>query len=192
MPVGSQICFRLSSLVQYQGKGILLIRNPFDAMISFFRHNIEGFHSRTEASKKDKKENIGVFYTQEFEAYAYSHIKKWRTIAEDWVTAGDVVVIHYEELRENKVAELEKMLNHLQIPLDRRRLSCVEYADLNVFKRKKSKLKHSPYSKGLSRIIWKNIGEVDRLLVRMGQRGIPYHMYESLRCFDNVTVSYGP
>ena len=160
-------------------------------MISYFRHIIQGFHSRSEASKKKKKENIGVFYTEVFEAYAYSHIKKWRTIVEDWVIAGDVVVIHYEELRENKVAELEKMLNHLQIPLDRRRLSCVEYADLNVFKRTKNKLKHSPYSKGLSRIIWKHIGEVDRLLVRMGHKGIPYHKYESLRCFDNVTVSYG-
>ena len=117
-------------------------------------------------------------------AYACSHINTWIAIIEDWVTAGDVVA-------ENKVSELEKMLNHLQIPLDRRRVSCVEYADLNVFKRTKNKLKHSLYSKGLSRIIWKNIGEVDRLLVRMGHKGIPYHKYERLRCFDNVTVSYG-
>ena len=64
------------NMAQFGGKSILLIRNPFRAMLSFFRHSIHGFHYGSEASKNKINENIGVFYTARFEAYAYSHIEK--------------------------------------------------------------------------------------------------------------------
>ena len=167
-----------------------MIRNPFKAMVSYFRHSVLGFHSSAEISSQNL-ENIGVFYTPLFEEYAYSHIKKWRAIAEDWVTVGDVLVVHYEDVMEDRKHEVERMLEHLNIARDSRRLDCLQYADLSLYKRRTKKLTHSPYSRALADTIWENIGHVDRLLVRMGHKGIPYGKYGKECSFDNVNVSWG-
>ena len=124
-----------------------------------------------------KRDNIGVFYTPEFEVFAYNHVEKWRLIVEDWVTAGDVHVVHFENVLDDKIGEVEKMLTFLNLKLDKRRLDCLRNADVDVFKRSSSKLVHSPYSAGLVRTIQDNIDQVNRVLVEHGHSGIPYDKY---------------
>ena len=181
---------RLENLVKFQGRGILMIRNPFRAMLSFFRHSIHGFHSGSEASRDKSKENIGLFYTTRFAAYVQSHILKWRAVVEDWVTAGDILVVHYEDLVDDKNAELERMLDYLKIKVDKRRLECLKTADLTLFKRKTKALTHSPYSTSMANTVWSHIHAVDKLLVKMGHKGIPYHKYQALRTYPSVNVFY--
>ena len=186
---------RFENLVYYHGKGILMIRNPFKAILSYFRHSVFGFHSNSEYTLKNyklkAKENIGVFYTPLFEKYAYNAIRKWRALVEDWVTVGEVLVVHYEEIIEDKKAEVERIIKHLDIEIDTRRVKCLVYTDLDLFKRRASKMTHSPYSRPLADFILDNIRVVDKLLVKMGHKGIPYEKYGMKRCFESLNVSYG-
>ena len=110
-PVNSVYLYaRFNNLVYFNGRGILLIRNPFKALISYFRHLIVGFHSGSNvlnATTRRRREHIGVFYTEEFEVFAYNHVEKWRQIVEDWVTVGNVHVVHFEHVLEDKIGEVE-------------------------------------------------------------------------------------
>ena len=171
-----------------------MIRNPFQALVSYYRNRVLGFHSQAVltsnqreenigVSANQRRENIGVFYTPEFEEFAYKHVKKWRLVVEDWVKTGDVHVVHFENVLDDKIGELEKMLSFLNLKPDKDRLDCLLQADVNIFKRKSSKLVHSPYSAELARTIQANIETVDRVLVRYGHTGIPHHKYGKDRVF---------
>ena len=76
----SVVFFRLENLVYFQGSGILLIRNPFKAILSYYRHGVFGFHSGSKFSSdvQKNKENIGMFYIPLFEKFAEKQISKWR------------------------------------------------------------------------------------------------------------------
>ena len=50
---------RLENILSFNGKGILLIRNPFKAIQSWYRHLQKGVHSDTEY--KDQEQ--GIFLT---------------------------------------------------------------------------------------------------------------------------------
>ena len=105
-------------MVHFNGKGILLIRNPFKAILSAFRHIHFGAHSDSEIktrinvlgalqSKQDKNKKINV---EHFEMYALSHIKLWREIIEHWITLGEVLVVHFEDVVDDKRRPLKPSL----------------------------------------------------------------------------------
>ena len=84
---------RFVNIVHFNGKGILLIRNPFKAILSAFRHIHFGAHSDSEIktrmivlgalqSKQDENKRINV---EHFEKFGLSHIKLWREIIEHWI-----------------------------------------------------------------------------------------------------------
>ena len=46
---GYSLLFRLDSILYYSGRGILLIRNPYRAILSWYKHLYLGVHSDTDA-----------------------------------------------------------------------------------------------------------------------------------------------
>ena len=178
--------FGFDNLVYFNGKGILLIRNPFKAILSAFRHQTVGVHSNSlialrvnilSAFTHNSKENE-AFNGKEFEKFVINHIKVWKEIVEDWIYLGEVLVVHYEEVVDDKMAEVERILRFLNLDIDRRRMECLKYANLDFYRRNTPKLRNNPYTEQLSNIIKKNIDSVNNILVRFGHRGIPYSKYK--------------
>jgi hypothetical protein len=178
--------YRFVNIVHFNGKGILLIRNPFKAILSAFRHKHFGAHSDSEIktrinvlgalqSKQDENKRINVDH---FEKFALSHIKLWREIIEHWVTLGEVLVVHFEDVVDDKVNEVERVLGFLHIALDKRRMECMKYANLDFYRRRSKMVEQNLFSKQLASVFKKNIHIVNDLLVQFGHRAIPYAKYK--------------
>ena len=135
--------FRLDNIIYFQGKGILLIRNPFDAILSAFKHKKFGTHSSSEVAFKTNilkslnfQNNVNIkIDVNEFDRVAKEFINIWREIVEQWVELGEVLVVHYEDVVDDKVAEVERILRYLEFIPDKRRMECMEYASLDFYKR---------------------------------------------------------
>ena len=181
----AKFCFSFVNIVYFNGKGILLVRNPFRAVLSAFRHNKFGVHANSDYGLKKDIVSALMYQGQgrnriniaEFEQAALKHIVIWREIVENWVKLGEVLVVHYEDVVDDKVAEVERILGFLKLTPDKRRIDCMRYATLDFYKRHSGGGGALLYSKELSRVFRENIERVDKLLIQYGHRGIPYSKY---------------
>jgi len=175
---------RFANMLYFHGRAVLLIRNPFSAIISMFRHVHFGFHSSSDIAVKEdilnlfKPESVRVFFTRKFRKFASKSILKWRKIIEDWVILGDCLVVHFEDVQEDKLKEIIRIINFLEVNPDHQRLTCLQYSTVDIFKRKSKKMPRSPFSRQLSENIRKHIDQVDQLLQEFGHPGIPYNKYQ--------------
>ena len=159
-----------------------MIRNPFRAILSWFRHNEIGPHSTSEISSlaygsRERTEDQSVFYTDKFEKFALENIDKWTTLIEDWVILGDVLVVHFENVVSDRMAEIERILEFLKIKKNEERLACLKYCNVDMYKRKSTKFSQSPFTDNLKTTINKSIAKVNKMLLKYGHSGIPYDKY---------------
>ena len=175
---------RFANLLYYNGKAVLLIRNPFSAILSMFRHRHFGFHSTSNLALKE--DILGVFYvektslyfTEKFQKFANRAIEKWSTIIEDWVSLGDVVVVHHEDVLEDKIKEMRRILDFLRVKLEASRMNCLEFGNVDIFKRKSRSLPKSPFTRTLNKKIKNHIDRANDLLLKFKHPGIPYNKYK--------------
>jgi len=179
---------RLENLLYFNGRAILLIRNPFKAIISSFIHLNFGTYSDSLFGKiaQEKKIfraesyaeiNMTRLYTKEFEQYAVDNIGKWTKIAQDWIELGDTLVVHLEDVVKNTIPEIRRILRFINIEPDERRLKCVEYGNFDIFKRSSLKLEKNPFPQYIVEIVEKNIELVNQILLRYGHRKLPLERY---------------
>ena len=78
----------------FGGRGVLVIRNPYKAIISFY--NWARTHSQT------KSVSAEILATKDFRNFAWEGAKKWLKLIRDWLLySTDCYVILYEVSREN-------------------------------------------------------------------------------------------
>ena len=112
------------------------------------------------------------------ERFTLKSLYIWRTTIEDWITLGKVHIVHYENVLEKRIVELRKILNFLDIPIQNWRLNCVKYCNVDMYLRKNGTTpEKSPYSRFLKNHIWKNIFEVNDMLIRNGHEQLPLDKY---------------
>ena len=159
-----------------------MIINPFQSILSWFKHNDVGIHSHSEISElsykhKEKKEDPSIFYTKQFERFALENIEIWRKMIEDWVIIGDILVVHFEDVVRHRMREIERILDFLKIEKNEDKQACLKYCNVDMYKRKPMKLERSPYTAKLRSIIYDSVKKVDSILVEFGHSGIPYSKY---------------
>ena len=106
--------------------------------------------------------------------FALEHLEVWREIITDWVMVGGsrVLVVHYEDFLQDKMGQLRTVLGHLNIAPDSRRFQCVEFADLEFYKRRSSQSTKHIFTKKLKYEFNKAIEEVNHLLKRFGHKTV--------------------
>ena len=175
---------RFANMLYFHGRAILLVRNPFSAILSMFRHVHFGFHSSSEMAVKEdilsvfNTEKVHLYFTHKFRNFAAKSILKWRKIIEDWIILGDVIVVHFEDLSDDKIREMKRILEFLHVSPDPHRLTCLKFSTVDIFKRKSKPLPRNPFSEDLSVNIRQHIDYVDSLLLELGHPGIPYNKYK--------------
>ena len=126
-------------------------------------------------SKQDENKMINV---EHFETFALRHINLWREIIEHWITLGEVLVVHFEDVVDDKVFEVERVLGFLNTALDKRRMECMKYASLDFYRLRSKMVEQNLYAEKLSSMFKKNIHIANDLLLQFGHRGIPYAKYK--------------
>ena len=122
--------------------------------------------------------NMTRFYTTEFEQYAADSIEKWTRVAQDWIELGDTLVVHLEDVVENKELQIRRILSFLGIDPDERRFNCVKHGHFDIFKRQPIKFEISPFPEHIVEKIKKQIDIVNKTLLNYGHRPLPTEKYK--------------
>ncbi len=121
-------------------------------------------------------------YGPKFEKFLLQEISNWRDLALDWITMGaEVLVVHYERLREDWERELRKLLKVLKFQADEGRMTCLRRNPLERFKRRGWDLPKSPYTAEHVGAINKVIDEVNGALMEAGLEELPLDLYTEFR-----------
>jgi len=156
-------------------RGVVVVRNPFKALISH-RHLDIGGHT----GYAPKSQFLGAGWAD----FVKIKTRLWLDFYRDWITKcpeEKVFITHYELLKSNLKTELREILHFLKVPINEERLSCVQSHSDGLFKRKPSK--HAPYDIGyypreLKQLVYGAIRSLDQVLVAKGKRGLPLDAYE--------------
>ena len=127
---------------------------------------------------RQRQEDSELFSGEKFEKFAVENLKKWQTLIEDWVVLGEIQVVHFENLVTSRIAEVKKILNFLKIQKDEQRLECLQFCNVDLYKRKPKAAEKSPFNENLKNKIWESIRKVNSLLLKHGHEGIPYEKYD--------------
>lgn len=118
---------------------MLLLRNPANAIISYFKLRTSGKH--TEQVTED------TFKTKKFHKHVDESVKNWRLLALDrllW-TEAPLHVMQYERLMQDPFKELTSLLAFLRVPKDEGRMACIASHLEGEFRRKNNTVVH-PYT----------------------------------------------
>ena len=176
--------FRFANMLYFHGRAILLIRNPFSAILSMFRHINFGFHSsshiafREDISSVFNTERVNLYFTEKFRKFAAKSIKKWKNIIKDWVILGNIIVVHHEDVINDKMEQMQRILDFLEVEPGKQRLACLELSNVDIFKRKSKALPSNPFAGELSKIIRQHIDQINSLLIEFGHPKIPFNKYK--------------
>ncbi|XP_076810513.1 sialate:O-sulfotransferase 1-like [Clavelina lepadiformis] len=152
-----------NTMSSYQS-AILIIRNPYDAMIADFnRFASDGDHTAVVSEKR--------FQSKEFDDHfkRISHV--WINLIKNVVTSGKpFIIIEFGELVNDPIATTLKMVEFLQkhtvISPDhlQQRILCLSQQLNGEHKRKKRKLTIDPFTKVMKQKVNHDVGEARKLL----------------------------
>lgn len=156
----------------FDGRVVLLLRNPYDAILSF--HNfLYGGHTGFAPLKN--------FERSEWADFALHEVRQWLITAVDWTShATDLLVVHYESLVDDPAPQMERVLHFLRLPVDAGRLRCIQKYPRGKFKRsggEKPKTQLSIFPPPVRRATDRAIRYVNHLLVKRHQPPAPLHRY---------------
>ncbi|XP_053557669.1 WSC domain-containing protein 2 [Bombina bombina] len=149
---------------------VLLIRNPYKALMAEFNRKYGGHVGfASQAHWKGK----------EWPEFVNNYAPWWATHTLDWLKYGkNVLVVHFEDLKQDLFFQLKRMINMLGLPVLADRLLCVEGQKDGNFKRSGlRKLEYDPYSPEMRKMISSYIRTVDSALKHRNLTGVPDDYY---------------
>ena len=152
--------WRLSNILHTNGRAVLIIRNPFPALVSSWRHVIGD--DTIDPDHEDHYEH--------FQKSALSEVQVWRDIAVDWLLVGrEVMVVHYEDMVRDTRKQLERVLDFLNFNASEDRLKCVESFSFSKYKRRRRGIRREWFGQQLFRAVEEAVGEVNIILKEIGK-----------------------
>ncbi|XP_068082080.1 uncharacterized protein [Anabrus simplex] len=175
VPIG--VGQRAAEVKLFRGRGILLVRNPYEALLSY-RNFLYGGHTGFAPHNK--------FIGPEWERFASQLAVVWRDLAATWInyTRGrEAMVLHFEMLRLDPRHDLRRVLEYLGIAVDERRLTCVLNHVDGPFRRPQSTQQllfssRDPFTNKLHEILDSVIHDLDEMLMKRGWGHMPVHLYK--------------
>ncbi|XP_050699605.1 uncharacterized protein LOC126987014 [Eriocheir sinensis] len=164
---------RLRDLERFYGRGLLLLRSPYDTLIAYRNYLTAG--------------HLGVagpdaFRGTDWERFVRGQTEMWKTYAIDWLTQGrSVLLIHYERLLQDPQKELLRILHFLRLRVDQRRLKCTLQNLDGAFRRPTpdniSYRLRDPFTPALHVVVEAAMREVDEALTKLDREPLPANFY---------------
>ncbi|XP_006016173.1 WSC domain-containing protein 1 [Alligator sinensis] len=145
---------------------ILLIRNPYKSLMAEFNRKYAGHLGyATDQNWKSK----------EWPDFVNSYASWWASHVLDWLKYGKhLLVIHYEDLKQNLIPKLKEMVEFLNATVTEDRLLCVENNRDGNFKRSGARQKDfEPFTQEMKNLIDRYILTVDEALKGRNFTGLP-------------------
>ncbi|KAK4027065.1 hypothetical protein OUZ56_016084 [Daphnia magna] len=173
---------RTKTLEEFNGKGILIIRNPFKAIRSYRNFDFTGMVGAAPES---------AFSGTKWDNFVSRSVAGWETLATVWIRGlKQGGIIYYERLHRETRSELKRLLKMLGLGYDKERLECVlRHTADNSFKRESNQTAQTefPYTASQRLLIHKAIESVQLALKERGLDPLPIQYYD----FFNITPEYG-
>ena len=83
-----------------------------------------------------------------------------------------------QDLKDDPIEELKKLLNHLGLEIDPGRLDCIEKHSQGSFQRANKKNTEDPFTQELHQLLDTTIRKADSLLKNLTGRGLPLTKYQ--------------
>jgi len=171
---------------EFHGRGILIMRNPYDAVLSKFNYLYGGHHGTAATNHFDRPD---------WDKFVEIEIKDWLLMAVNWIQTGSpdtLHVLHYENVKSDLRGEIKNLLLFLGIIPDDKRINCLlkqasgsfQRASLNGLDKK------LPFRKQMRMKIDQVIAEVNKLFVRRGYQMMPLELYKSYNKSDTEISNY--
>lgn len=177
---------------------ILLIRNPFDAMLSEF--------NRRESADHTGSADISLFNTTLWEKRITSYTSRWFTLHQKYAeelqssqcllngcskTDVPVFIVLYENLRECLQSELGNILTFLKATTNfttadqEKRIECaVKRNEIAVsFKRKKERLGWEVFTPAQIELINHQLDEINKIFLQNGFQRLPDNYYKPISLY---------
>ncbi|XP_006817743.1 sialate:O-sulfotransferase 1-like [Saccoglossus kowalevskii] len=154
--------------------GIILIRNPYDSLISFFTFKTKGIMAKQNADDFNNNKKWTDFFSSQY--------FKWLRIIDKWISSEKrILILHYEELTQHPMQGLEKILNFLNVTFTPERRRCVaDDIEGKFHRRNKEAFQFDPYSKEMHVIMDADIEIANRLLKSINQTLVHKPSYLSM------------
>ena len=119
------------------------------------------------------------FYGANWDKYVTNQVETWRSLLLSWLRAkgSSVMVVHYEDLKTDMGANLERIVKFLNLDLDPARVKCVVEESEGSFHRK-PKQQFDPFNEQHRALIKKKIEEVNVALKENNHPELPVSKYE--------------
>ncbi|XP_071809550.1 sialate:O-sulfotransferase 2-like isoform X2 [Asterias amurensis] len=166
-----------SHVKEFEG-AVLLLRNPYSAIVAeiFRRLMIEKKIAHDEAIKQ--------FQSAEWTKFAKEQTAQWKTMALQWITHSKRIhVAHYEDLQQHTSEELTKIVQFLNVPVDKQRVLCAvqEHPSSkttgialgNHGLKTRVYLTKDPFPNEVRKLIDDNIKEVNSTLIKYNLTPLP-------------------
>ncbi|OCT91573.1 WSC domain-containing protein 1 isoform X1 [Xenopus laevis] len=152
--------------IEMYDSSILLIRNPYKALIAEFNRKCGGHLGY--ATERH-------WNSREWPEFVDSYASWWASHALDWLQYGKkLIVVHYEDLKMDLIGKLRDILAFLKVPINEDRLLCVENNKDGNFKRiGSSQSSLEPFTQEMKNVIDGFIRTVDKALKARNFTGLP-------------------
>ncbi len=175
------IRFRVRDISRFGGRAVLLVRNPYESLLSFWNHE--------RSNSYDGGGDVGLKHlyssglsSELFHQHATLEISLWRELYLDYLTMGsDLLVVHHEDLKDDAERELRRVHEHLGLaPVDEERLRCSLTQPFDRIRRRPpaAPLKFDPFLPGLRDAIDAAMREVQDMMRFRGLGPLPDHKYK--------------
>ena len=197
---------------RFGGRGVLVVRNPYKALLSYWNLKRTGSHTRTITDPASLR-------SEGFRQFARAGAAKWLQLVRDWVQgATELHCIYYEvstnhnitvtmmtttqELTSEPTAEMRRLLHHLHLPEDEARLACIQLHSAGSFHRvvhqdqtgqmvwiffTQTIFFKDPWPPELHQLIDSAIEEANSMLVEATGRPLPLDKYDY---YDSTNKSW--
>ena len=162
--------WRETHVAAFNGKAVMVIRNPYKAILSYW--NFFNTKSHTNVISE------GSFESSKFKDFIFTGASRWLELIEDWLSLGkSIYIIFYEELVDDPVGEMKKLLEHLNLSVDEGRLSCISQHLSGTFHRKVHQAK-DPFNQDHHHVLDRVIEKAGMIIAQNTGRKLPVERYE--------------
>ena len=107
---GYELKWRETHIMTFQGRAVLVVRNPYKAILSYWNFFTTQSHTNTISEHS--------FESFKFKDFVFTGASRWFEVISDWINMGnDVYFIFYEDLVEDPVREMRKLIDYLGFPV---------------------------------------------------------------------------
>ena len=125
----------------------------------------------------------GSILGNQFSQFVMHGISRWREIIQDWLSLGqEIYLIFYENLRDEPVEEIRKLLIYLNIPVNEGRLDCIRRHSSGSFHRTVHQ-QESPFTEEQDKLIREAIAVANSMIKQKTGMELPLAKYTFINNF---------